>query len=400
MAGPPDDYGDALRRAFEAALARAPGPMGARELEEICDDLLSRPPGQQRTLAANSRRVGRLEVCWQLVARSEALRHDEPPLMLEIARAAVRVAEALPEAWPSATLVADARADAWAGLANALRVMGELTAAEDAWSTADPYLEAGTGEPLIAARFASLKGSLRLTQGRTREAIRFYRRAYRTYRRLGDPHLAARALLSLALAYHRAGRLPAAIRAAYLGGKGLDPGREPELRLVAVHNLILYLDEAGCSFEALALLRLAEPVYRLHGGQVAALRRRWLESRLCHHAGEEAEALRALAEVREGFLDLGLALDAALAALELATAHAAAGRHEEVARLASETYPVFLARGVDGEALATLALLVQAVERNEATAGRIARLARRLGKGRDQPGPSGAAIRCNSFAPL
>jgi tetratricopeptide (TPR) repeat protein len=380
MADPRDDDGEAFRRALQAALARAPLPLEPAELESICDDFLGRPAGQQLTLARNSRRVGRLEVCWRLIGRSEALRHQDPPQMLTIARAAVRLAEALPDASPSASLVADARAEAWACLANALRVVGDLPAAEDAWRTADAYLEEGTAEPLIEARLRVLKSSLRLTQGRTAEAIRLLRRSYRAYRRLGDPHLAARTLISLARAYEREGRLPAAIRAVYLGGRQLDAGREPDLLLVAVHNLIHYLGEAECSWEALTLLREAEPLYRLLGGRVISLRMRWMESRLLLSVGHPAEALATLGKVRQSFLDLGMTFDAALAALELATTHAAAGRHEEVARLAEEMYPIFISRGISDEALATLSLFVQAAERREATAELLARLCRRLEK--------------------
>lgn len=386
--GPRDDYAEVLSRAFAAAMARSTRPLSPAEVDRVCDDLLARPPGQQVTLAANSSRAGRLEVCWGLVVRSEALRHDDPPRMLEIARAAVRVAEALPEGSPSATLVADARAEAWACLANALRVMGDLRATEEAWATAERHLERGTGEPLIEARLAVLRAALRLTQGRTPEAVRLLRRAHRTYRRLGEPHLAARTLISLAAAYEKAGRLPAAIRAVYLGGRGLDPGREPELRLGAVHNLILYLHEAGYCWEALALLREAAPLYRLRAGHVRILRMRWLESRLLAGVGREGEAVETLEEVRRGFLAIGMGFDAALAALELAASHAGADRHEEVARLAAETYPVFLAEGIGGEALATLSLWLQAVERREATAECLARLGQRLAGARSTSLPA------------
>jgi tetratricopeptide (TPR) repeat protein len=288
------------------------------------------------------------------------------------------VASALPEASPSVSLVADARAEAWASLANARRVTGDLVAAEEAWREADTFLAEGTGEPLLEARFCALKGSLRLAQRRTAEAIRLFRSACRLYRRVGDPHLAARTLISLGQAYEQAGRLGAAIRAACQGGRQLDPGREPELRLAAVHNLIHYLGEAGYPREALSLLREAAPLYRIHGGQMIALRMRWVESRLSRSLGNEVEALAELEEVRREFAARGMAFDAAQVALELAAAHAAAGRHEEVERLASELYPVFLSRGIPDEALVTLSLFLQAVERREATAEWVSGLALRL----------------------
>ncbi|HYN20045.1 MAG TPA: hypothetical protein VE078_03720, partial [Thermoanaerobaculia bacterium] len=72
--------------------------------------------------------------------------------------------------------------------------------------------------------------------------------------------------------------------------------------------------------------------------------------------GRSAEAERALSLALEAFLELGIGLDAALVAFDLARVYARRGDCAAVKRIAADIVPVFQSCHVQPEALAALAL--------------------------------------------
>ncbi|HYH45978.1 MAG TPA: hypothetical protein VEG34_09845, partial [Thermoanaerobaculia bacterium] len=84
--------------------------------------------------------------------------------------------------------------------------------------------------------------------------------------------------------------------------------------------------------------------------------------------GDEAAAEQVYREVQKEFLRLGLAYDAALVSLDLALLYSRQGRNEDLRQLSAEILPVFEARDVHREALATLLLFRRAVEEERLTA--------------------------------
>ncbi len=300
--------------------------------------------------------------------------------MLAAARAAVGCAEAVPLTGPLVALTADIRAESWASLANALKVRGLLREAEDAWSSAQFHLVFGSGDPMLKAKLLWLKGSLRIEQRRLRQAIQLLGEARQLYLSIEDGQQEAKTLLTLSRAYWLADRLEEAIASVVSAAARADSEKDPLLKLYAFHNLAVYLEEAGHPQVALAVLERAETLYEEHGGPIAKLRKRWVEGRLLGRLGRTTTAVSLLDPVRRRFAELGMAFDAALAALDLATFYAQLGKLHEVERLATEMYPVFVSRDIPREATAALLLFAEAARAHTATVASITEVAERLKK--------------------
>lgn len=369
-----EDYRDVIRQGLESAL-RAQPCLAPAVVEEICRDLLARPAAQRSMLLRNSQRLCRVEVCCALIRLSEDSRHSDLGTLQLAAEVAIEVAEALPTALPSPSIVADTRAEAWSNMANVERIRRNFPAAQRALERAWEYAQEGTGEPFLTARLQVLQGNFHFAADRIAEAIPQYRRALSAYRHLGDQHLAGRTLVTLAVSFKRVGRLNRAIQCAAIGARRLSPEREPELRIQAIYNLILYLEEAGHLEEARILLVDAERLFASSRSPAQHIRKFWLEARISRGCGDFEAAITALSEVRARFLAQDLGFDHALATLELTALHAELGHWAEVSRLAAECYPILVAGTLPREALATLVLFVQSVERREASAERLAELA-------------------------
>jgi hypothetical protein len=384
MSQQPAVYAEVVRRAIVRAANHLAQRLDQETLVAVCTDVVSRPHLQQRLLARNSPRAGRLEVCWELIRQAEALRLSDVGEMRRRAQAAVAVADGLCADAGPATLIEDARGEAWACLANALRIAGELREAERAWPKAEEYVARGTGDPLLEAKLARLKGSLRLDQGRAEQAIDLYVHARSAYERLQDRSLAGRTALLIGIAQRRNGRLEEAIRSTLEAGRLLAGARESELLLLVVKNLVLYLHEAGYSEHAAQLLDRIRDLLEEHCGDLTLLRLRWLEGKIAAGLGKHVEARAALNAVRREFLARDMLYDAALVALELAALYAEAGWTFEVEKLAEEMYPVFISRDLPREASASLLLFVDAVNRRAATAEWIRKLASDLSSQRER----------------
>jgi hypothetical protein len=98
------------------------------------------------------------------------------------------------------------------------------------------------------------------------------------------------------------------------------------------------------------------------------LRLRWAEGAIAAGLGDEAVAEQIYRAVQQEFLRLGVAYDAALVSLDLAVLFSRQGRNEDLRQLSAEILPVFEARDVHREALATLLLFRRAVEEERLTA--------------------------------
>lgn len=300
--------------------------------------------------------------------------------MLRAARAAMACAEALPSTGHLVALTADTRAEAWSSLANALRVRGNLREADEAWSSAQFHLVFGSGDPMLRARLLSLKGSLRIEQRRLRQAIELLEETRSLYISIEDRQEEAKTLLTLGRAYWMADRLEEAIAAAVSAASRCDGEKDPLIKVYAFQNLALYLEAAGQAREALAILERTEALFEETAGPLVKLRKRWVEGRLLARLDRLDEAISILDSVRQRFADLGLAFDAAQAALDLAVFYAQLGKMREVEQLATEMYPVFVSRDIPREATAALLLFAEAARAHTATVASITEVAERLKK--------------------
>lgn len=414
-----------LVRALEVACARwsslrrdahrAPG--GGDGFATILRSVARRLEGRRKRLAHESSQAPRLAAEMLDHARrcpEEAL--DEPrfhtwavtdhlvetarELAFESARRALGVAELardlaarLDEADYGTAALRDLQARAWMTTANIHRILGRPDAAAADFARAEELLEAGSLDPRLRADLFRLQASLARARRRFDAAAVLVDRAAAIYRWLQDSHEEGRLLLSRALIHEQTGEPEEAIPLVRRSLELLDLEREPRLEYVAVQNLALCLQRCGRADAAAELLPAVRRLDRLHGGRIDHLRLLWLDGAVALARGDAAgEAL--LERSREGFAHEGMAVEAALVALELAAHLLEQGRTGETRRLADELVGLFRARRVHREAMAALMIFQQAAQVETATASLTrdvaAALERERRRERPSPSPSDA----------
>ncbi len=340
---------------------------------------------RRRTMIGGDARFRSWGLFELLLDRSRQATFEDPRRAEDLLRLALEVAERLSpeEHGPGSSAAAKTRA--WAWLGNALRLLGDFRQAELAFQAAELHLSRSWLDPLDEALILELKAPLRRAQRRFDEAVELLEDAVAIYREVNEPHLQGRALMVKGLALQYKGELEAAaddFRASLLL---LDATREPRLMVMGRHNLIGCLHAAGRSAEAAALIPGARRLYEQVGALTYLPRLRWTEGRVLVTLGRPAEAEAALLEVRDHFVEEGMAFDAALVSLDLSTLYLGQGRPEETKHLAAELIPIFQSHEIYHEALASLILFQQAAGMEQLTAGLIEEIAAYLQEARGNP---------------
>lgn len=287
------------------------------------------------------------------------------------------------------------RGYAWAHDGNARRVLGDLRSADESFSIADAWWEAGEAElgdclgyePL----FLELKASLRIAQRRFQEAFELLDRMYAIHAQGDRPehrdaHLAGRALLKKALALSEMNEPEQSIELLERAEPMLDLRRDPRLVLCLRHNLLWDLTTVERYADAESRLPGVEALCRELGNPLDLIRLRWAEGRIAAGQGHTEEAIHLLRGLREEFVEREMAFDAALVTLELTELYARQGSTAEVKELSIEMAGIFQAQDVPREALAALLFFQKAAERERATAKLAREIASFLQQLRVNPG--------------
>jgi tetratricopeptide (TPR) repeat protein len=383
-APPPDPHPDDLSTAPAALDALAAQAAELRRLErrarqQLCE--LRNLPADQR-VGKIRRAYRRFQSRWLavlLIEESRKLVRSDPA---EAESFASLVPEVL--AWTrgedgppwAPPLVARAAAHR----ANALRVAGDLPAADRRFARlaellAVPSVAADAG---VLAEIASLEASLRIGQRRFAEAERLLERAELAYEYAGDRTGLGRTWIKTANLMQALGRPEEVLALHERAAAALGAGATPYLTVCTVTGRVNALCDLDRPAEARPLLRAHLDAFEADDELHTAALLRGLEGRVALGLGELAAAEAYFASCHEGMLLAGRAYDAALAALDLASAYLAGGRHRELRRLAARLVPEFRGREVARETLAVLKLFVQAVAGEELTAALLAELRARL----------------------
>lgn len=349
----------------ELARSRAEAPALWESLRQL-------PQARRISLAQGRNPFLSLGFCELLCRTSRGLAGQDPEQAVEAAELAVLVAEGLSEDdTAEERWLYQLRSLAWAHLGNARRVLGDLAKAEGDFAVSDQWWDAGdegTGDALgYRPVILDLKASLRIDQRRFAEAGKLLDEAHDLYLEAGDSHLAGRVLLKQAHACLVNNQPDEAIPLIQKAEGLIDPAREPRLLLCARHNLLDNLSKAGRFAEARALLPQVRDLSRSAGSRLDHVRLRWVEARIAAGLGENDDARAAFSEARQGFLDQGIAYDAALVSLEFAIPLLQEGRTAEVRELAAEMIPIFQSQEIHREALAALAVFQAAAALDQAT---------------------------------
>lgn len=341
---PPADE-DAYDLAIERAFASVSRLTGARRLS---------PPPEIRTPDDP------VEALESLLARSWSLRHGDPREMVHQAWLAVGAARRIGGGYGEMQR-ADFQARALGELANALRVADELDDAEQALDTADEVYAEGSLSAEVGLRLQDVRASLLGARERFPEACALCQTVQRGYLALGDRHGAARALLSRGFYTGLGGDTEEAFRLFNEALSLIDENRAPELRVIALHNKLLFLVDAGRLSEALGFLARHRDWLWDAGGPVERTKLMGIEGRIHAGLGHVKVAEAVFHETRRGFAAAGMAGHEALITLDLASAIMRQGRPYEATDLAREALHVFDRMKIPSRVAEALHLLREAV---------------------------------------
>jgi transcriptional regulator with XRE-family HTH domain len=352
------------------------GSTSARALSLALDSATAQVLGLGR---ASRPEIQRWMLCERLCAESERVAAANAGRALELADLALRVAQRIGGAEGFRV-----QAYAWAYLGNARRVTGDLASAEDSFLKARRLLKRGAegGAALDGARILDLEASLRRDQRRFSEALELLEKALSMAR---NDCAKGRLLLIRASTLEQMGELEPALDALEGALPFVDHQSDPRNFCVLQFNRVVILLQLSRVKEAAALVPSVREMAAQLGNELDLIRVRWLEARVAVGQGRRAEALEALAGVKEEFAVRGLAYDAALVALELAALYLEDGRTSEVKALAEEMGRVFQSQGVHREALAALRIFSDAAAREAVTLDLAQRLVAYLERARHDP---------------
>lgn len=372
-------YDSAISAAYAAALAKT-GGVARRDPARVV-------PGAEGLPLPGEAGFATPDVCETLMDRSYELRFTDPAAMLRLAELASQSAEELDAEVYGAENVADLQARAWAEMANAYRIIGDLSQADRMMTRAVDCRSRGTGDPRLLARLSDLAASLACAQRRFDQAFRLLDIGYSIYLKLGDRHSAGRVLIARGLYAGYTGDPLEGIRYLVHGLNTIDRAKEPKLAFQALHNIVLLRVELGEYEEARRSLQQMRPLYARFNDDLDDIKLRWVEGKIAAGLGEFEEAEEAFAESRDRLDRAGLGYRAALVSLDLVSVWLQQGRTAEIRQLVAELLVTFRAVGVEREALAGVLLLRDAVECEQATVELLQLIAHSLGKldGRSAP---------------
>jgi tetratricopeptide (TPR) repeat protein len=304
-------------------------------------------------------------LCVLVCEKSEEAAADDGRRAEELARLAIEIARRVPgSAGRRARL--EGIADLFLG--NALRVRGQLPAAEEAFTRSALLWSQGAGTCqglLDPSRPLDLKASLRLAQRRLPESLKLLEGALllaRTSRARG------RILLKKAKAHEEMGDHEEALGVLREAESHVVRAGDPhQLFALSINRLVNLLELGRAGEAASGFMAVKDQAARLQSA-FHLLRCRWLEGRIAAAFGQTEEAVAAFRQVGEAFTRREVAYDSALVHLELAKLLLEAGRAAEVRALTAQLEPIFVSQGVHREALAAVRLFVDAARKEQATA--------------------------------
>ena len=313
-----------------------------------------------------------------LLSLSFEERYRDPGAMLRLALLAKTAAENLDSKDYEPEVIADHQARAWAELGNAHRVNDELGEAEAALDVAEERLRQGTGNLLLLARVADLRASLLNAQRRFSDACELLSGVCELYRKVGDDHLAGRALMSMGIYTNYEGDPRRALGILREGLTLLDRDRDPRLFTSATQSLLEVMVQCGEFRDAAEMLLESGLRQAFAEEPLNLVTLRWMEGQIFAGLGKAGRAESALLEARTGFLGYRKEYKAALVGLDLAAVWLEQGKTEPVKELAADMLATFQRLGIQREALRALDALNRACQKQWVTPGVVRHVSRFL----------------------
>ncbi|HEV8583016.1 MAG TPA: hypothetical protein VGX68_28445 [Thermoanaerobaculia bacterium] len=366
---PPEEaYSGALERAFAAVRGLDPETLARRSVEQRKEEAIGLLAARGLAgLEAASPDLGGLPLYEALLERSWELRYEDAGQMVELARCAALMADQWSDAERGTRETADLRCRAWVELANAYRVADDLDRADEALERAVEQFVRGTQNEILGARFFMVLAAHYAAHRAFPMACGTLDITVEAYRRLGDRHLAGRALITRGIFTGFEGNAEEAIRWIQEGLASVDGQRDPTLIFSALQSQAWFLAECGRFREARRALFEIRRRRLDTGGRLGELKVRWLEGHIYAGLEEFGRAEQALRQVKAEYETAGLPYKAALAGLELGAVWLRQERIDEATEAVQECTAVFLSLNIKREVMASLLLLRKAAEMRRMT---------------------------------
>jgi tetratricopeptide (TPR) repeat protein len=411
-----EQLGPLLRQAVESQLARlaTPAPPEPSDDDLVVDDVEDEEQGAFVDDLRDLRRSTYRQL-WELRKLTPERRVEKilgatsrfrgpalAELLIEESRVTVRSKPAEAQSWAELVpLVLDWATDdsepavlalllrAQAHRANALRILGDLAAADLAFRRLRTALAAlPAHHPALAAEIASIEATLRLAQHELSAATELLAEAAAGFEAAGDPIGLARVRIQQGnLAWTRGAAPEALARFDAAAGALAAASETPDLHLVlcTVTGRVLALCALGRYDEAEAVLDHHQDDFEASEDPHSAAALHGLFGNVALGLQDFDRAESAYTACRDAHLLLGRYHDAALACLDVAEVLLAAGRTDDLLALAAELVPLFRNRQLPVETLRALDHLARAIGARRLSAALLAELRRRL------PGPGAFA---------
>ncbi len=365
----------AMELCFSAhAASLVPEAERSRIAHRLADELRGylgrRNPDRQLDLLRNKVFFGGSELFELLSRMSQEVGRRERQLGVRVAKVAVAAVEGSKAIL--GTRYADLYALAEARLANALRLAGDLAAAEEVLQHAVSVWEQPRARcaKALEPEILTTQGTLRLFQRRFCESRKLLTAAIEVAEGTSDVNWQVYARIQRAALEGYAGRpssmIPDLRAVAALLGEQEEPDRF-QLMCLCQELTLAYLEthdipRAESEFHRAKIL-CEELGHTANGYQL-----QWVEGLIAKARERPHQAESLFREAKAGFSEIGDNYSVAMAALEIAILCHEQGRAAEVMPLVTnEVIPVLESVALRREALAALTLLRQAVSENEVT---------------------------------
>jgi hypothetical protein len=374
--------------AFERAMERARGAMQKALVEKrdalvLWEQLARLEAPARRLRVENSPRCHTLALGYLLLEAAKREWRDEPELAEELADLGVRIGEKTAGRYPPA-LRGDFLVLAHAYRGNARRIRGHFRAAHRDFQRARRSHAAGGGVA-EGALLNVLEAYLWRDRGEFSLALTLVDQSLVRFQVLADWPEVIKVTTARALILKESGDPRGALAAVEeLLSSAAAAHMTTTDRFVLFQYRTSFLLEIGAVEQARGRLPELRELSRC-GTERDGVRVSWLEGRVHEAGGDRLAAEAKYRECRAFFTRCGLGYDAALVSLDLAALYLDQHRYDEVAALAEEMVPLFLASDVHREAVVALTIFREAVVRKAADRNLVAKLAGYLEQVQDKP---------------
>ena len=285
-----------------------------------------------------------------LTAHSYSLRFSNPWEMLEIAKLACRLAEALSLRGSEGADFEDACGEALSQLGNAHKVLARFRSAELAFDRAKEHLDRGSLNPELFAWLWELIGGLRRNQRRFAEATEALARSQEYRQQAGNIEDLARCFVCQAINYRYTPEPEKAVVCAQRAVRMLPGDADIKLIYSAIHTLVGCLIDAGRAPEASECLLEAEDLLDSQKDPLLVARRTWLRGELDVALGLSTAEVHFKKAV-EAFDKHNMHYEQAQVLLQLSLLYSNSNRDSDLIETIDKILPIFKALGIRREAM-------------------------------------------------